>query len=55
MLAMTDDLCFLWAEIIDLEQLCFIIKSSGNNIKKYLSLINFLVLRTASPVPLGLF
>jgi len=31
-----------------------IIKSSGNNIKKYSSLINFLVFKTASPVPLGL-
>jgi hypothetical protein len=34
MLAMTDDLCFLWAEIMDLEQLGFIIKSSGNNVEK---------------------
>ena len=32
-----------------------IIKSSGNNIKKNLSLIYFFVFKTASPVPRGLF
>ena len=42
-------------EIIDFEQFFFIIRSSGNNIKKYLSLINFFVFKTASPVPNGLF
>ena len=51
----TDALYFLWIWIIDLEQFFFTIRSSGSNIKKNLSLIIFLVFKTASPVPKGLF
>ena len=54
MLAITEALNILCDLIIDFEQFFLIIKSSGNNIKKYLSLINFFVLNTASPVPFGL-
>ena len=54
-LAITDALYLLCVLIIDLEQFFLTIKSSGKSIKKYLSFINFLVFRTASPVPLGLF
>ena len=54
-LAITEHLFFILMLIISFEQLFFTIKSSGNNIKKYLSFINFFVLSTASPVPKGLF
>ena len=48
---------YILDECIDagIKEVIFIISKKKMMIKKYLSLINFLVLRTASPVPLGLF
>ena len=53
--AITDELYFLCNFIISREQFFFIIKSSGNNIKKYFDLINLRLFRSASPVPRGEF
>jgi len=54
LVAMMEHFSLLNKLIISLEQFFLIIKSSGNNIKKYLPFKSLAHLSIASPVPFGL-